>query len=346
LNKDPKLMHSIVSKFRSEGANLGKILRALTRSRPHAVKLNERLACLQQGKCPLGTRPSKLPFESAHWKHAVSDSISHQYPALKDCKCLEEARLAIQLQSMAVCTVLDLEVEQLRIKELESQGSLESFVARCRSISDQYTSSFDATVTGLKLPPGLFSPLDEQVKAEAARVYRLQVESASRKAWAFTEQQDKQKERSAKILSEAAKLTPTEVLGRAFSSFVKKNKNKNRKNPTDDIDYLAMLAVPVNAPTLVEPKNGLSPEAARGHSSSPQTSRQNHGKEQGERTAKGKAKGKGNGQPQPGKGKGKGQPQHSGKGPTKGKGKGKGNMKGSSSSAAAGKKPNRRNKKK
>ncbi len=104
-------------------------------------------------------------------------------------------------------------------------------MACCKSISEQYLSSFDATVTGLKLPPGLFSPLDKQVKAEAARVYRLQVESASRKAWAFAEQQEKQTIRPAKILTEAASLTPAYLLGGAFSSLIKNN--HDRKKPTD-----------------------------------------------------------------------------------------------------------------
>ena len=73
LNKEPKLANQLITKFKDLGAKLGKTLRALGKSKIHAAKLVESIAKLETGSLLVGSRPWKLPSESAHWRLDVSD---------------------------------------------------------------------------------------------------------------------------------------------------------------------------------------------------------------------------------------------------------------------------------
>jgi hypothetical protein len=202
--------------------------------------------------------------------------------------------------------IADLETERHRIAELEVESSLDCFLQQCMIIMGSNVASVQSTIAGLKHPPGLFLPFNDIIKVEVARVYRLQVEAAARNTRKFVEQQQQQQKASQEALAKAASLKPEEVVGKAFEAFLKSKSGKKSSTGDRNVDYMKMLKVDLNPPSLVSKdaptKNGSSPGAARGSNSSAPAA----GKGSKKPKQQGKGKGKGSGSPPQGKGKGKG----------------------------------------
>lgn len=324
LKADSKVSNNMLSKFRADGAKLGKTLRSLGKCRLHAEKLAAKVKDLDEGRLPKGQQPWKVPFESSHWIDKPSEGVCEKVPYLSGCRSLEEARLTVQRHCLAASSLIDLEVEKSRIASLEAESSCETFVATCMALYDTTWAAVTKTVGNLKPPPGLFEPVEVMVRTEAANVYRHQVHLASMKLKEFEDQIAKQKELTEKAHEEAMKLKPPEVLAKAFEQFVSSKSHKHKPNT---IDFMKMVDFVPAAPSWVEKtKNGLTPQAAGG---------QNQAKNQ---AVEQKGKGNGNGKKPKNKSKSapKGGQQPKGKGKGKAEGKAKGNGKGSGTSGKSG----------
>lgn len=259
---------------------------------------------------------------------------------------IEEAKVRSSIEIHACNTTLDLKLEDERMKELTISCSLDAFVERCWLLAGPFAEFHDKTTAALNAPPGLFSNILDPVMVEATKIYKLQVESAVKHLKEETESVAKQKKTQADALTAAALLPADQVLARAFAATLNKGgKTIDPNNPR--IDYLKMINVAMNVPTLVTsstssqlPNNEVSPGAARGSSShvakSPASAAprsKHHGQgakgsgspqKGGKSSGKGKGKGKGQSSPQsPPDGK-KGKPKGSGRG---GKSAGKGKPK-------------------
>jgi hypothetical protein len=275
--------------------------------------LEENLATLRDGRYPPGHKPWENKDGSPVWQEAIGASTAENFPfGINASTTFEAAKKKCSIE-FHVCNVrLDLQLEVERVKSLETCCSLDAFLTRCQVLSSPYQSTLSATVSSLGSPPGLFGDLHAMVRLAAVRMYKLQVESATRDIVKQAEESEKQTKQQQKALDDAAKLTPAEVVGRAFNAFLQKGKRPKSSEP--QVDFSKMLDISVHAPTLVDQKNGESPGAARGQNP------QHTGKSK--KLSQPKAKGGGKGKST--KGKGKGQPQQAAaKGSAKGKGKGK-----------------------
>ncbi len=162
------------------------------------------------------------------------------------------------------------------------------------------------------------------VRQEAVRMYKLQVEAAARDTQKQLDMSARQVKQQEEALEKAARLKPEEVLGNAFSAFIRKGKKP--KPSHTEIDYTKMLDITVKQPILENPFFGESPGAARGSSSTVQQEQRVKGKGKGKGRGKGNGRGgssvpaaKGSGKPSPpkGRGRGKGQAKGGSKGKTK-----------------------------
>lgn len=193
-------------------------------------------------------------------------------------------------------------------------------------------SSLQKTTNGLDPPAGLFDGFMETLKGEAVKLYKRQVESAARGTCKQEEHARKQTQDQTDALEKAAALDPHQALGMAFTAFLKK-KPVDPKTPT--VDYLKMMDLKVNSPTLIDtkspqPKNGSSPGAAlgpnqnknftgtKGSGKGSTPSKKMPKKKNGKGSSRGAAASGSAQQPKGGQGKGRGK----GKGQSKGKGAG------------------------
>lgn len=225
--------------------------------------------------------------------------------------------------------------------ELEQSCSVSLFITKCVALAEPFNKSLSDTTSGLGVPPGLCDGWIEQVKCEAVRFYKWQVEAAARDSHKLMEQSERQTKKQKAVLDKAAKVTPHEVLGKAVASVIQKP-NQRAKNK-DKVDYVSMLKLDVQEPSLLNQKNGLSPQATGGPNIKKDVKKEKSKKKQPAKAAKvwtetkGKGKGKGPKGSEKGKGKSSGKGKSKDEKPKTGAGKGRGKGRGQGQAGAKGK---------
>lgn len=166
--------------------------------------------------------------------------------------------------------MVDLQYERERVAKLTAGCGSDVYMLRCETLAAPLTGCLKRTTDGLAPSAGLFCGFVESLRCEAVKLYKLQVEAAACGTCKQEELARKQTKVQADALEKAATLDPYEALGMAFTAFLKKNKSVDPK--LLKVDYMKMIDVNLNSPTLVEPprsssqpKQVPSPGAARGH---------------------------------------------------------------------------------
>ncbi len=336
-SKGVNLPNELLMKMKSESAKFGKALKNLSRSRTFKQKLEKRLEDLRAGRVPPGIKPWKCNDESPIWRLPLGDEAAATLPfKITGEDEITKVKATLSVEFHTCNAVVDLRFEQLKILELERSCSLNLFITKCVALAEPFHTSLSDTTSGLGLPPGLCDGWIEQVKCEAVKFYKWQVEAAARDSQKLKEQSERQTREQKEVLDKAAKLSPHEVLGKAVAAMIQKP--NQRAKTKDKIDYVSMLNIDVQEPSLLKQKNGSSPQAAGGPNNKKNgTMKEKSTKSLPNNSAKtSKGKGKGKGAPGSGKGKGKGKSKSSGKGKSKdekpktgaGKGRGKGRGRG------------------
>lgn len=329
--KGVKLPNELLMKMKSESAKFGKALKNLSRTRTHRQKLEQRFSDLLSGKIPPGIRPWKCNDESPIWRLPLGGEAAATMPFKIDGDTtIEEVKKILSVEFHTLNTIADLRFEQLKLIELEKSCSLDLFITKCVALAEPFNTSLSATTSNLGVPPSLCGGWIDEVKCEAVKFYKWQVEAAARDSQKLKEQADRQTKQQKDVLDKAAKLTPHEVVGKAVAAVIQKP-NQRAKNK-DKVDYVGMLKLDVQEPSLLDQKNGLSPQAAGGPNKKDNKSTTKSKNTPSSVPAKGTkvSKGKGKGAKGSGKGKSKGNEKGSTKNetPKKGSGKGKGDGQG------------------
>lgn len=326
-----KIPNDLQMKMKAESSKVGRTLRALGRSKIHQARLLTKMAELDAGKLPAGFKIWKPRDDSDVWKSPLGSSSNGLPFGITAETTIEEAKTRLNLEMHRCNLIVDIKLEQERVSELEKSGSLTMYLQKCEILAAPFRIHLERTATGLGSAPAmLVAGLDEAVKQEAVKLFRWQLESAARDSRKQEATSERQSQEQKDELARAAKLSPVEVVGRAFAEFAKNGQKKTPKSSSSKptVDYMKMLKFDVDAPTLVETKNGLTPQAAGGQNSKKHSGQRQQTKNDGKAKGKGKSNGaatkgsgKGSGK---GKGQGKGQGKNPGNGQNKDKGKGKG----------------------
>lgn len=329
-----KVPASVVAKIKKEGAIMKRRILSLNRTQEHILKLEGQVDSLTTGVVPSNMKRFSLPWTTEHFQHKLGDEFANETKDRFDYimdpeKSFEEMKKVYYIKFLVVDTLMNLQVEKIRCKELQRESSLEAFLAMCDAGADGDREFVDKILQGVRTPPGLFVPWKKEATILAVRHYDLIVQQCAKYRKEVERKVVKQRVDRQELLDEAARLSGPEVLGRVVQSFIK----KGGKVTKGDIDYLSMLRVEVDPPKVIDktllpnertgnlPKNGKSPDGGRGHNTMkaqrPQTMKgSSKGAPKG--ASKGKSKGRGKGGVAT---KGTHPPKNIGFGKAKGKGK-------------------------
>lgn len=318
--KNEKLSATVMSQIKSAASKMRKKMASVAKTVEHIEKLRAQVVELRSGTVPSGMKPFSLPFECIHFQSmcvASGDEPRKVEVIINPGDTFEVAKQRIHLELLARIAEIDMEVEKLRLHELKESTSFDAFVAACETAMLEEVESLGKITDDLSSPDQLFCAKHALAKATAAKMYKQVVEGAAHARTRDLKEKEKQKERHQKVLDDAAKLKPEEVLENSVISIVKKNFYNNNKSEV--VDYSAMLDISAKEPVLavsskgstrrrtkkelahdkVRQGNGQSPGDAQGHNSMTGTQKNTMysakgGKGKGKGINKGKHSGKNN----------------------------------------------------
>lgn len=343
-----RLSKLVSDKITSEGAKFNKVLHKVANSQGHIAEMEKNIELLAAGKVPPQSRPYAVPFGCEEWSSTLDeDDASLMIIPCEKTATFEELGRKLHVEYLSSQFVLQLLVEKRRLARLRTEASLANFVAQCMSAATHEREMMAKATEGINAEGLTLPEVDMEIQKACQKCYESQVRAIAVETIKAEQDKARQRDREARALEAASRLSASEVVQRGLKELLKK---KGKKTPYDGeaniVDFAKLLSVEV--PTgedlkrrveelrTDEPqKNGESPGVGRGHSNQKQKA-----KPKDQPKGKGKAKGKADGpSPQKGKGKGKGKTtaQSKGKGSTQPKGGGKGGSSGKQSGGGRGK---------
>ena len=143
------------------------------------------------------------------------------------------------------------------------------------SFADAEHEAFATTLAGIDVPEKLYESLRHETTLAATRLYHRLAEKIAVESMTLLNKKEKQKEKEARALEEAANLPVEEVVRRSFMNAMKKRDGKKfecDKYP-NIVDFMSMLRIEVKEPVLRSnastsnsgvPKNEVSPGGGQG----------------------------------------------------------------------------------
>jgi len=221
-------------------------------------------------------KPFKLPWSSDSWSSDVGTAgLSSLVIPARQNESLQDVKERLHMEFLASNTFLEKLAEERRLGDLLADASLKNFVLVALSFADAEHEAFAKTLAGIDVPEKLYESLRHETTLAATRMYHRLAEKIAVGSMAELNKKEKQKEKEARALEEAAKLPVEEVVRRSFMDAMKKRDGKKfqyDKYP-NIVDFMSMLTIELNEPVLRPnastsssgvPKNEVSPGGGQG----------------------------------------------------------------------------------
>lgn len=166
-----KVSAAVEAKVKKVASELRMRLRQFNLSIAHAQKLKDKVAVLESGKIPSGTKPFAVPHESMHYSEALGQDFSIQLNCPASTS-IHDIKQKLYLQYLTQNLLLDLEVERRRQAIFERNTSFEHFLKICETALDDDLGEFQAMLSRVRAPSALFVVKNEAVNKLAGVTYR------------------------------------------------------------------------------------------------------------------------------------------------------------------------------
>ena len=348
-NSEERLPEDFKRPIRGVVSNCRSLILRRLKIRDRITKINNDIDALEKFSYPAGIKPFRPAFECPELGVPVTHMAPMQFHSFKveAGTTYREAMTNLHIEYLIAQRKLEVRLCEKQIESILPEISFESFLGQCKRacpVVDNYES------LGISLPPGLAPAFN--IDKFATPLFMSMLRSVSLQQDKLKQKAEKDIERREKVLEEASRLDPRQVLENAVIQSVEKHYPKLKPQPKANgkgkgkeanitLDYVAgqvhgkfgaedinMSSRRFSKKELDEwkkTKNGKSPEAARGQnakqlnkSKGQDTSNKGNGKKNG--TAKGKGK-DGKGEQKGGKDGSKGKGKSGEKGKHSGKGK-------------------------
>ena len=309
------------------------------------AKNSEAIRSLADGKLPNGIRPFKATVDSPYLDEPVPSVLATVSLDFSNMT-VREAKEKLYLSQISIAKSLDNHVMSLQMEAVKTEITEEAFTAACTVSIFSKSEAASSIASKLGICVNSSKEVEDETKLTHVQCHTLFVNLLEKIGLEEESKQkriDNQKNQFKKLVEEAAKLSPKDLLDKAIESKVASvMKKKEKSNGSGKIDLLgayvhneefvedpesfATIAAPPGLPKpkpKAKPKPKPKPKSAKdssAHSSSKNDGGPPVNKDSGTKgKGKGKNKDKGKGK---GKKEGKSEPK-GGKKTTKGKGKGK-----------------------
>lgn len=254
------------------------------------TKLQGQIVDLAKGTIPPQRKPFKLPFESEIWYQEIGEADTMEVIVKSShSDTLGEVAERLHMEYLSSMGILNLEIQQRRVKLIKESVGEEAFVTICLALAQKEREAVVQMCDSVRLE--FWEDFEADVKRAATRIYLDQTRKVAGDNMVAEDKKVQQKTRAAEALKKATFLPKEELLRRGLAEVLEFKHKGRRKKYFDNqhlVDFSKLINVAVAQVTedalrsnLSEQKNGPSPAAGRGKNQNEQRAGKKYGKGKG-----------------------------------------------------------------